>query len=50
MLKEAPNNNDIMLIANIMLNEVLNSNDTTRIGNNVCLITMGAQQFLMAAI
>ena len=39
-----------MLIANIMLNEVLNSNNTKRIENNVCLITMGAQQFLMAAI
>ena len=50
MLNEAPNNNDIMLIANIGLNEVPNSNDTMHIGDNVCLITMGTQQFLMAAI
>ena len=37
-----------MHIVNIVLNETPNSNDTMRIGNNVCLIAMGAQQFSMA--
>ena len=31
-------------------NEASNSNDTTHVVNNLCLITMGAQQFSMAAI
>ena len=38
-----------MCIANIVLNEAANSNDTTRVGNNVRLSTMGTQQFSMAA-
>ena len=39
-----------MCIANIVLNEVPNSNDTMCIISKVCLTTMGAQQFSMAAI
>ena len=50
MLNEAPNNNEIMCVANTVLNEAPNSNDATLVVNNVCLITMGAQQFSMAAI
>ena len=50
VLNKAPNNNDAMCMANIMLNEEINSNDATYVANNVCLITMGAQQFSMAAI
>ena len=45
-----PNNNDVMPIANIMFNEVLNSNDTMRIVKNVHLTAMGAQQCSFAAI
>ena len=45
MLHEVPNNNDVMCVANIMLNKASNSNDATRIGNNVCLTAMDAQQF-----
>ena len=37
MLNDAPNNNDVMRVANIVLNEVH-------------LTTMGAQQFSMAAV
>ena len=40
MLNKAPNNNDVMSIAN-KLNEVPNSNDATCIANNVHLTTMG---------
>ena len=43
MLNEAPNNNDITHVANIVLNEAPYSNDTTRIGNNVRLTAMGTQ-------
>ena len=50
MLNKAPNNNNITYVANIMLNEAPNSNDTMHIANNVCLTTMGAQQFSMTAI
>ena len=50
MLNEAPNFNDVMCVANIMLNEAHNSNDAICMVNNVLLITMGAQQFSMAAI
>ena len=50
MLNKARNNNDVMCIANIMLNEVPDSNDTTHVANNVHLTTMGAQQFSMVAI
>ena len=50
MLNEAPNNNDIMRVANIVLKEVPNSNDAKRLGNNEHLTAMGAQQFSMAAI
>ena len=46
MLKEASNNNDDTRVANIMLNEVPNSNDN----ENACLTTMGAQQCSMVAI
>ena len=50
MLNEAPNNNDIKRVANIVLNKEPNSNDATCIGNNVCLTAVGAQQFSMVAI
>ena len=49
MLNEVPNNNDDKHVEN-MVNKVPNSNDATRVANNVCLTTMGAQQFSMAAI
>ena len=45
-----PNNNDITSVANIMLNEARNSNDAKHIVNNLCLTTMGAQQFSMAVV
>ena len=50
MLNEAPNNNDIKHVENIVLNEAPNCNDAMRIGNNVRLTAVGTQQFLMAAI
>ena len=50
MLKEAPNNNDVMRIENMALNEVPNSNDAMCVANNVRLTTMGAQQFSIATI
>ena len=50
MLKEAPNNNDVVCIANISLKEAPNSNDIIRVANNVHLTTMGMQQFSLAAI
>ena len=50
MLKKAPNNNSVMFIENMVLIEASNSNDATRVVNNLCLTTMGAQQFLMQAI
>ena len=50
MLSEAPNNNDVAHVANIMLNEAPNSNDAMQIGNNMCLTAMDAQQFSVAAI
>ena len=49
VLNKAPNNNDVMCVANTML-KVPNSNDATHIGNNVCLTAMGAQQFSMVTI
>ena len=49
MLNEAPNNNDIKRVANIVLKEAPNSNDAMHVGNNVCLTAVGAQ-FSMAAI
>ena len=45
-----PNYNDIMHVANIVLNKVPNSSDTMHIGNNVRLTAMVAQQLLMVAI
>ena len=50
MLNEAPINNDVMCIANIVLNVAPNSNDATHIGSNVRIIAMGIQQFSMVAI
>ena len=50
MLNEAPNDNDVKRVANIVLNEALNNNDTTRVGNNVRLTAVDAQQFSMVAI
>ena len=50
MLNEAPNNNDVTRVANIVLNKGPNSNDTTGVVNNVHLTTMGAHQFSMVAI
>ena len=39
-----------MHIANIVLNEAPNSSDAMRVGNNVHLTAMGANQFSMVAI
>ena len=51
MLKEAPNSNDSMHIANMyVLNEVPNRNDSIGVANNVHLTTMGAIQFLIVAV
>ena len=50
MFNKAPNNSDVMHIANIVLNEAPNSHDATQAGNTVCLTAVGAQQFSMAAI
>ena len=50
MLNKMPNYNNGTCIANIMLNETPDSNDAKRRVNNVCLTTMGAQHFSMAAI
>ena len=50
MSNEAPNNNDVTHIANIVLNEAPNSNDPMCVVNNLRLNTMGAQKFTMAAI
>ena len=44
------NKNDVTHVANMVLNEALNSYDAMRVGNNVRLIAMGVQQFSMAAI
>ena len=49
MLNEAPNNNDVTHVTNIVLNKAPNSEDTMLIGNNR-LTTMGAQQISMSAI
>ena len=43
-------NNDVKCVANIVLNKAPNSNDATRVGNNVRLTAVGAQQFSMVAI
>ena len=50
MLNEAPNNNDVTHVANVMLNEAPNSNDTMHVENNMHITAMGTQQFSMAAI
>ena len=50
MLKEEPNNNDIMLVANIMLNKGSNSNDAMPLEKNVCLTAVGTQQFSVVVI
>ena len=44
------NKNDVTRVANMVLNEAPNSYDAMRVGNNVHLTAMGAQQFSMAAI
>ena len=44
MVNEAPNNNNVTHAANIVLNEVPNSNGAMQLVNNVCLTTMGTQQ------
>ena len=49
MLNKVPNYNDVKCIANIILNEVPNS-EATCIGNNVHLTTVSTQQFSKAAI
>ena len=41
MLNEAPNNSDVMCVANIVLNEVPSSNDAMCVGNNVHLTAVG---------
>ena len=48
MLNEAPNNNDVKHVANEVFNKAPNSNDATRVGINVRLTAVGAQQFSMA--
>ena len=50
MLNKAPNNSDVKHLANIVMNEAPNCNGATRIGSNVRLTAVGAQQFLMAAM
>ena len=50
VLNEAPNENVVVCVASIVLKEAPNSNDTMYVANNVCLTTMGAQQFSMATI
>ena len=42
MLNEAPNNTEVMCVGDIVLNKEPNSNDATRITNNVRLTTVGA--------
>ena len=39
-----------MCMAKIMLNEAPDNNDVTCVAGNVCLTTIGAQQFSMSAI
>ena len=39
---------NLCIVANIVLNEVPNSNNATHVGNTVCFTAMGAQQFSMA--
>ena len=41
MLNEAPNNNDIKHVANIVLNEAPNSNDAMYVRNIVRLTAVG---------
>ena len=43
MLNEAPNNNDIMHIANIVFSKAPNGNDDMRVANNVRLTTVSMQ-------
>ena len=52
MLNEASNNNDVKRVANNVFSEAPNSNDATRVrvGINVRLTAVGAQQFSMATI
>ena len=50
ILNEAPNNIVVTYVANLMLNKVPNTNDTTCIENKVRLTAMGAKQFSMVAI
>ena len=50
MLNEAPYNNDVTHVVNIVFNEAPNSNDAIHVVSNLHLTTMGAQQFSMAAI
>ena len=50
MLNEAPNNNEVKHVANNVFNEVPNNNDATRVGINMRLTAVGAQQFSMATI
>ena len=48
MLNEAPNKNEVKHAANNVFNEAPNSNDAMRVGINVRLTAVGAQQFSMA--
>ena len=50
VVNKEPNNNDVMHVANIVLNEAPISNDAMHVASNVCLTTMGTQQFSMVAI
>ena len=50
MFNKVPNNNDVMYVANNVLNEAPNSNDAMHVGINVHLTAVGAQQFSMATI
>ena len=50
MLNEAPNNKDVKCVANNVFNKAPNSNGAKRVGINVRLTAVGAQQFSMASI
>ena len=50
MLNEAPSNNDVKCVANIVLNKAPNSNGAMCVGNSVRLTAVGVQKFSMVAI
>lgn len=50
VLNEAPSNDEVTRVANIMLSEVPNSNDVTRVMNNARLTIIRAQRYSMEVI